>query len=75
MRTAVSAMRGSGRLALTETKAIPAPNRDDMEATRNPGHIPYVNPIRVIDGMKPNNGGWEASAVTCQAITSGSLVV
>lgn len=44
-----------------DTKANPAPSIDARPAIKNPGQIPYVNPIKVIDPAKPNSGGWDAS--------------
>lgn len=43
--------------ARTERKARAAPSIEAIEAMRNPGHIPYVNPISDIEPAKPNRGG------------------
>ena len=45
-----------------------APVIEAHTAKRNPGQIPYVKPMSVIDPAKPNKGGCEAITMTEQTV-------
>lgn len=55
-------------LTRTERKAMAAPVIEAHTAKRNPGQIPYVKPMSVIDPAKPNKGGCEAITMTEQTV-------
>lgn len=42
---------------------MPLPAMEANAAMRNPGHIPYANPMRDMLAEKPNSGGWEVITV------------
>jgi hypothetical protein len=47
-----------------DRKAKAHPKREAIQATKAPGHIPYVKPMRDIEPAKPNKGGCDAKTKT-----------
>ena len=44
-------------LTLTDKKAMAAPSMEANEAIKNPGQIPYVNPMSDMEPANPKRGG------------------